>query len=502
MASRIVKGVKGAVKGAVEAVWGKSHHSFKMLLIGETGSGKTSFLNLLCNCGLVQALGFTEGLAQFRQFNDIKLENAESRKLESKTTDAKLYNVEMGELKVGVIDTPGFGDTRGIEEDKKHTERIVNALKGEEHVNCVCLIINGRQSRMSATLRYVLTEITSILPREVLDNVIVVFTNTADPLDLNFEADSLQEYFGKEIESERIFLIENPYCRFEKAQNKQGKLLEDKIARSLKRAFEETGEVLTEMCSIMKDFQQVPTHHFLILYQKKQEVEREVIDLLTSYDNLIELESKIKEAENEADAALRSKTLNNKFRSSQRIKRWKTVSTSRHNTLCGAKGCYSNCHEPCNLDKAFDKEVFKSCACISGSYCTKCGHHYTLHYHNEVRFEEEYYTKEFVDPEMKKKFDDAKTMEERAHILKQKLKRERRQSEQERKRLSECLLSTLEEFHKLGINRNYAKLLENQLAVIEQRLEGTTGPENEDLRKTKQKVETKLQLVRTTLKQN
>jgi len=100
MASRIVKGVKGAVKGAVEAVWGKSHHSFKMLLIGETGSGKTSFLNLLCNCGLVQALGFTEGLAQFRQFNDIKLENAESRKLESKTTDAKLYNVEMGELKV------------------------------------------------------------------------------------------------------------------------------------------------------------------------------------------------------------------------------------------------------------------------------------------------------------------------------------------------------------------------------------------------------------------
>ena len=33
------------------------HYPFKMLLIGETGSGKTSFLNLLYNCGTVQALG-------------------------------------------------------------------------------------------------------------------------------------------------------------------------------------------------------------------------------------------------------------------------------------------------------------------------------------------------------------------------------------------------------------------------------------------------------------
>jgi len=177
----IIKGVTGAVKGAAQAVFGgkpPQSYQYKMLLIGETGSGKTSFLNLLCNCGLVQALGgFTEGLAQFRNFNDISLENAESRKLESKTSDAKLYNVEIGELKVGVIDTPGFGDTRGFKEDEKHTKRIVNALEGEEYINCICLIINGRQARMSATLRYVLTEITSILPKRVLKNVIVVFTN-------------------------------------------------------------------------------------------------------------------------------------------------------------------------------------------------------------------------------------------------------------------------------------------------------------------------------------
>ena len=29
--------------------------------------------------------------------------------------------------------------------------------------------------------KYVLTEITSILPKSILDNVVVVFSNTADP---------------------------------------------------------------------------------------------------------------------------------------------------------------------------------------------------------------------------------------------------------------------------------------------------------------------------------
>lgn len=223
------KSVVTAVRKVAAKVWKSTHYSYKMLLIGETGSGKTSLLNLLCNCGLIQALGFEEGLEKFRQFNDIKLENAGSCKMESKTSGAKLYNVDLGELKVGVIDTPGFGDSRGLEEDKKHSKKIVEALKAEEYINCVCLVINGHQSRMSATLRYVLTEITSILPREILNNVIVVFTNTTDPLELNFDTDVFPEYFGREIEHQ--YTIENPYCRFEKTKMKQGKLPVDKIAK-------------------------------------------------------------------------------------------------------------------------------------------------------------------------------------------------------------------------------------------------------------------------------
>ena len=192
---------------------------YKMLLVGETGSGKTSFLNLLCNCEMIKKLGFNKGSKQLRKFNDSNLENARSREAESKTSGVKMYSIELDkvELKVGIMDTPGFGDTRGFQQDKQNTKLIIDGLKAEQYINCVCLVINGRLSRITATLRYVLTEVTSILPREVLNNVIVVFTNAVDPWLLNLNPDSLKEYFGRKIDPEKIFCIENPYCRLERA---------------------------------------------------------------------------------------------------------------------------------------------------------------------------------------------------------------------------------------------------------------------------------------------
>ena len=47
----------------------------------------------------------------------------------------------------------------------------------------------------------------------------------------------------------------------------------------------------------------------------------------------------------------------------------------------------------------------------------------------------------------------------------------------------------------MGVARNYAMLIENQLAVIQTRLEGTTGPDTKHLRKTKDELEKKLMLV-------
>jgi len=73
-------------------------YPYKLLLIGETESGKTSFLNLLCNYGTVKGLGFQTGFEQLKNFNDIELENAQSKKMVSKTIGIALHNVKLNHL--------------------------------------------------------------------------------------------------------------------------------------------------------------------------------------------------------------------------------------------------------------------------------------------------------------------------------------------------------------------------------------------------------------------
>ena len=359
---------------------------YNILLVGETGSGKTSFLNLLCNCGLVQALGFTDALAQLRKFNDLTLENALANKMESKTRDAKLYNANLNDMN-GIIDTLGFGGYYGIEDDKAPAKRIVDALKNEEYIYlivCAWLSTVAMQARMSASLRYALSEVTAVLPKQVLGNVIVVFTHAEDQLDLNFNPKVLNNYFGRELESERIFLIENPYCRFGKAKVQVEKLPQSKIARSLNESFDKTGEVLTEICTVLKGFKQVHTHHFATLYDKKQEVERKVMGLLTEYDNQTKLEQQAAQTEQRAQRAVAIKSLNSSYNCSTNIiERWRLVATQQHNLLCGAKGCYSNCQINCYIRETFDKKALLDCACMTGEHCRVCGHHYTLHFYNE-----------------------------------------------------------------------------------------------------------------------
>ncbi len=495
-------GVKSMVtKNMLHVFKGKDpHHPFKMLLIGETGSGKTSFLNLLYNCVMVQKLGCefeAGGIEKFKQFNDIKLENAQALPMESKTDDATLYNVEVGDLKIGVIDTPGFGDSRGFKQDKMNAQRIVSALKREEYINCVCLVIHGRQPRASASLRYVLSEITAILPRRILDNVIVVFSNTADSLDLNFDPCVLKEYFGREIKDGIMFFVENPYCRLEKAKAKLRQLGIEQVAKSLKKAFEETSKVLTDMCEIIKDFPEVHTHHFAELYDKKTAIERNVLESLTAYDNQMMLEKSLKDAKDKIDAAVESKTLNKDFKTVQKFMIWVVESSDRHNTLCGFKGCYSNCHVPCYLAKSLKKEAFKNCASIrnDGEICSKCSHSYTYHYHDEVTFKQQEETHDLIADGMKDNFEKAENDEERATILYTNLERKVKNSKAKRQQLSEKLSNDIIEFESLGVARNYTKLIENQLAVIECHLEGTDGPDTDDLRKTKDNIKKKLKVI-------
>ena len=83
----------------------------------------------------------------------------------SKTNDPLRYNFEIGETVFTLVDTPGFGDTRGLKFDKASSEKIKEMVVAEGGFNCVCIVQNGRTPRLTNEISYCYSSLMEILPK-------------------------------------------------------------------------------------------------------------------------------------------------------------------------------------------------------------------------------------------------------------------------------------------------------------------------------------------------
>ncbi len=69
--------------------------------------------------------------------------------MESQTSDVVKYKIKIGEGNFTLIDTPGFGDTRGTKVDEEQAEKIRRSVLDEDGINCICIVQSGRDERMT-----------------------------------------------------------------------------------------------------------------------------------------------------------------------------------------------------------------------------------------------------------------------------------------------------------------------------------------------------------------
>lgn len=466
----------------------RSTYPYTMLLIGATGSGKTSFVNLMENYFKFR-LAEHVSLSEMERITNLEKENKGAAKMESQTNDVSVYDFYIDKLRISVIDTPGFGDTHGKECDKENVQKIMHAIEKQEVINCVCLIVNGCETRMDSTLKYVLSEMRGILPKEIMNNIFVVFTMATSSLRATFDIKVLNTYFGKEIDD--VFYIDNPFAMLQKAREKSPKKLPEK---ELKEAYKTAANELDKMCQYMMGLEEVSTIHFTELYNKKQEIEEHVFSILTLYSNQRNFEKSLEDTQKEIDDALQAKELTKEFRHSRSIEEHELSKTKGHNIICQAKGCYSNCHLSCKIPSSFSKKWFVFCSSHKlKKTCQECGHHYLYHSHSQNKFKKVSKTKEFIDESLKKQFEDAESQEIRAQLVHESLEKQLKESAEERKKLSEMLLEKIEDCESLGMTPSYAQFIQHLIIIFE----GTII--DDELSDISKKLEEKLSIVRDAL---
>jgi hypothetical protein len=157
----------------------------RVLVLGSTGSGKTTWIN-----GITNFLYSVEWMDNFRF--KIVTENDETGSAQannqafSQTDFVTSYKFiwQPGfpcEFNMVLIDTPGFGDTRGIKRD----EQIVAQLKslfetrgvlGLDQLDAIAFVVAASNARLTATQKYIFNAILSIFGRDAIQNLLLIAT--------------------------------------------------------------------------------------------------------------------------------------------------------------------------------------------------------------------------------------------------------------------------------------------------------------------------------------
>lgn len=150
-----------------------------ILLVGATGTGKTTLINAMVN--FIYKIDFSDNfrLVLIDDKNAPKRSQAESQT--DWITAYAFYQLPgmPFDYNYVLIDTPGFGDTRGIERDREMMKQLEAFLKqdyGIDHVDGVGFVTPASAARLTQTQKYVYDGLSSMFGKDIMNNIYIMAT--------------------------------------------------------------------------------------------------------------------------------------------------------------------------------------------------------------------------------------------------------------------------------------------------------------------------------------
>ena len=125
---------------------------YNILLIGETGTGKSSLGN------------FIIGEEAFEVSEDP----------ESCTTDT-IRKMSKIDPQIAIVDTPGLQDSQG--RDKVHYDQMVKIITEMKYLHLVCIILNFTNPRFTQSIQYMIKFLCNLFPKNFAKHVAIIFTH-------------------------------------------------------------------------------------------------------------------------------------------------------------------------------------------------------------------------------------------------------------------------------------------------------------------------------------
>ena len=386
---------------------GEQTNEFKeevnILIIGQTGSGKTTFLNGVANYlfdvkweddfRLVIVADGEEG----QQYG--KGQNTQAK---SQTDDVTAYTFPWQPdcpvpFSVTLIDTPGFGDVRGMDRDTLIIKQLESLFRnkdgcGIDSLNAVAFVVLSSLARLEATQQYVFDQILKLFGKNVADNFLIVstFADGGEPQVLA----ALKE---AKIPTDYVSKFNNS-ALFARRDGDNGEINQFfwKIAQ-------------TGYNSIFKINIKKMQPKSLTLTQKVLSKRNKLQTTIINLHNNINLGiSQLHEIEQHFEIIEKCKRLitdNKDFTAKVKKPVIKKVDLDPRTYVTNCVTCNRTCHDNCSYRD--DDEKKHCCAMKSDGNCRYCGCHWTIHKNMSFKFVTTEVEETITLEELKKAYGDA-----------------------------------------------------------------------------------------------
>ena len=149
------------------------HNAYVILFCGKTGEGKTTAINAFFN--------IIKGIKLEYNYRFILISEPEKEKGQavSQTDGVHLYYLkDYNNNPVIIIDSQGYGDTRGKTYDEKINESFSFVFSDKiDHINAVCFISKATNSRLDIQTQYIFSSVTSLFSEDISENFMILATH-------------------------------------------------------------------------------------------------------------------------------------------------------------------------------------------------------------------------------------------------------------------------------------------------------------------------------------
>lgn len=166
-----------------------------ILVLGETGVGKSTWINAIANyltfptlqeatevddllCLVPTKFVLLDENCKERTVSIGSSKNEETRAGQACTQNPTSHLVTFGNERIRIIDTPGIGDPRGVEQDKTNVDNILRYVSGLDEIHGICLLLKPNNARLTTFFKFCVKEILTHLHKSSVHNLLFCFTNT------------------------------------------------------------------------------------------------------------------------------------------------------------------------------------------------------------------------------------------------------------------------------------------------------------------------------------